>query len=243
MFERLQAEFQPILTGFMSSAAMRHLADGRLTVEEYKSFLTQVFYYAREDPQLQALATVYFRGRQRDFVKTFFSHASSEIGHEQLALNDLATLGADTYQTPYRNPLPATKALTAFAFHQIYDGNPLGYLGYLYFLEFVPTQAGPTIEQSLLKAGVPASATTFLRDHIEIDVAHNRLMVRYADSLLKSDADIDAVIYAMKATAYYYGGMIGEAIKDAHAQMDTGWNWAELKADNLTPQSLKSRAA
>ena len=222
---------------------MRHVAAGLLTIDEYKSFLTQVYFYAREDPQLQALATVYFRGRQRDLVKTFYSHASSEIGHEQLALNDLATLGADTAMTPYRNPLPATTALTAFAFHQIYNGNPLGYLGYLYFLEFVPTQAGPAIAQSILGAGVPEGTTTFLRDHIEIDVAHNRLMTRYADTLLKSEADLGAVVYAMKTTGYLYAAMIGEALADAAAPMDTGWNWAELNADGLTPQSLKSRAA
>jgi hypothetical protein len=243
MFERLQSEFQPVLHRFMNSSAMRHLANGLLTIEEYKSFLTQVYFYAREDPQLQALATVYFRGRQRDFVKAFYSHASSEIGHEQLALNDLQTLGADVSATPYRNALPATTALTGFAFHQIYNGNPLGYLGYLYFLEFVPTQAGPTIAQSLSNAGVPEAATTFLRDHIEIDVAHNRLMTRYADSMLKSDADIEAVVYAMKTTGYLYAAMIGEAIADVAAPMDTGWNWAELSADGLTPRSVQSRAA
>ena len=65
MFERLQSEFQPVLERFLASPAMRHVAAGLLTIDEYKSFLTQVYFYAREDPQLQALATVYFRGRQR----------------------------------------------------------------------------------------------------------------------------------------------------------------------------------
>ena len=222
---------------------MQHVASGNLTIEEYRSYLRQVYFYVRENPQLQALATAYFRGRQRDLVKGFYQHAISEVGHEQLALNDYVTLGGDDSATPYQNPLPATSALTAFAFYQIYNLNPLGYLGYLFFLEFVPTQSGDAIAEHLVAIGVPETAMTFLRDHIEIDQGHNRLMERYASALLKTEADIDSVEYAMKTTGHLYSQMIGSAFIDAHSTVDTGWNWEELNADQKTPADLKPKLA
>ncbi len=245
MFEKLERRFKPILAAFMESPSMRHLAEGKMTMEEYGSYLKQVAYCVRENPQLQALATVYFRGRQRDAIKGFYQHAASEIGHDQLALNDYIDIGGDATLVPYKNPLPATTALTSFAFYQIHNLNTLGYLGYLYFLEFMPTMAGPVIAEQLAAINVPQSATTFLRDHIEIDQAHNRLMKHYADSLLKTEADIDAVEYAMKTTSYLYSAMIDEAIKDVHTPYETGWNWEELNADGLQPSDLlaKTRVA
>ncbi len=230
----LSARFDTVLQDFFGTEPMAHVASGKMQREEYRSFLKQVYYYVRENPQLQALATVYFRGRQRDLVRPFYQHAVSEVGHEQLALNDFVELGGDATDVPYRNPLPATSALTAFAFYQIYNRNPLGYLGYLYFLEYIPTRSGGAIAGHLENIGVPQSAMTFLRDHMEIDIAHNRLMDRYVESLLKTEADFDSVVYAMQTTAHLYVQMVGASIKDAHAEMDTGWNWEELHADGKT---------
>ncbi len=243
MLTELKQRFEPVLGEFLKSEPMTHLASGKLTIEEYRSILKQVYYYVRENPQLQALATVYFRGRQRDLVKSFYQHATSEIGHENLALNDYTTLGGDGSNVPYKNPLPATSALTAYAFYQIYNLNPLGYIGYLFFLEFVPTQAGGAISEQLRAIGVKDNALTFLRDHIEIDQAHNRLMAQYAERLLQGPADLDSVEYAMKTTCHLYEQMMASAIKDAHAQVDTGWNWEELNADNAAPPERASEVA
>lgn len=241
MFEELQRRFETVLAEFLSTPAMAHVGGGRLTTDEYRSFMKQTYYYVRENPQLQALATVYFRGRQRDMIKHFYQHATSEIGHEQLALNDYTTLGGDPTDVPYKNPLPATTALTSFAFHQIYNGDTLGYLGYLYFLEFLPTISGGAISGQLLTAGIPEGALTFLRDHIEIDQSHNRLMERYANSMVRTDADADCIEYAMKTTSYLYSKMIEASIADATLAMDTGWNWEELRADGKFPQDVRSK--
>jgi pyrroloquinoline quinone (PQQ) biosynthesis protein C len=220
---------------------MRALRDGRMTVEEYRSILRQIFHHTRENPQLQALATVYFRGRQRDLVRSFYAHAASEIGHDQLALNDFVTLGGDGSMVPYENPLPATTALLAYGFYQIYNLNPIGYLGYLLFLEFTPTQAGGAMMQQLARNGVPPNAMTFLKDHTEIDVGHNRLMEKYIGGLVKSERDLDCIDYAMKTTGHLYAGMLAQAMDDARQNVDRGWNWEELAADDVTPTAGRLR--
>ena len=54
-------------------------------------------------PEIQALCTAWFRGSDRELVKPFLQHAMSEIGHDQLALDDLRSLGFDTEVIPREN--------------------------------------------------------------------------------------------------------------------------------------------
>ncbi len=239
MFSDLKQRFEPVLAEFMQSKSMISLARGELTPDEYRSVAKQIFHHTRENPQLQALATVYFRGRDRDMIKMFYNHATSEIGHDQLALNDYETLGGDPAMVPYENPLPATSAMLAYGFYQIYNQNPIGYLGYLFFLEFSGTGAGEGIMNALRNVGVADNAMTFLRDHTVIDVGHNRLMEKYAEQMIKSEADLDAVTYNMKTSAFLYAQMIDAAVADAHSSAFVGWNWEELNADGVTPPAHK----
>lgn len=235
MFDQLAARFQPTLETFLCSAPMRRLSSGDLTLAHYRCIMREIFHHTRENPQLQALATVYFRGRQRDLVRSFFVHAASEVGHDQLALNDFVTVGGDASNVPYQNPLPATTALLAYGFYQIYNQNPLGYLGYLYFLEFMPTKSGDGMIKLLEEIGVPRTAMSFLKDHTEIDIGHNKMMQKYVEGLVSSEEDVDVIDYAMKTTGYLYAEMLAQAISDAESPLATGWNWEEIKADERGP--------
>lgn len=242
MMNELLNRFEPILSGFSASWPIRRMMSGELTIPEYRAMCREVFHHTRENPQLQALATVYFRGRQRDAVRMFYKHAASEIGHDQLALNDFATLGGDASAVPYENPLPATSALLAYGFYQIYNLSPVGYLGYLFFLEFTPTRSGAGMMDALARIGVPRGAMTFLKDHTEIDVGHNKMMELYVDRLVRSGQDVDRIEYSMRTTGYLYERMLTEAIRSAAAEPARGWNWEELTADAVTPADFERKA-
>lgn len=226
--ERLKSEFYPVLQNFNNSPAMQRLLNGNITVKHYQSLMCQIFHQARENPQLQALSTVYFRGYQRNVIKDFYKHATSEIGHDQLALNDVDACGGDISQIPYENPLPYTIALTAFAFYQIYNSDPINYLGYLFFLEFMPTHGGKDYINALLKIGVPEEAMTFVKDHTTIDLGHNKLMERYVDQLITNDRQLSAVIYSMKVTAKLYAQLIQGAFDFIDFPEDYGLSSIEL---------------
>lgn len=230
-FEELGSAFRSVQQAVLRTPAMRRVQEGGIGIAHYASYLRQVFHHTRENPQIQALATVYFRGHQRTAIKRFFRHASAEIGHDQLALNDLRTLGFDVSRVPYENPLPETTALIAFPFHQIYNLNPIGYLGYLYFLEFLPTGSGAAIMSALERAGVPREAMTFLHDHTTIDVAHNRMMEGYAADLITTERDLRSAIYAMRVTGVLYARMIESAL--AHADAPYDWGLSPEECDDF----------
>lgn len=206
--ERIQKAFEACLSEFSDSPIVRRIVSGECSVEAYQGILTQIFFQTRENPQLQGFATMRFRGSERTQVGTFLAHARSEVGHDEMARQDLATLGCDVEDLPSGNPLPATSGLVSFAFQQALCERPAGYLGYLFFLEFTPTEAGQHYREGLLKAGIPAEAMTFLDEHIGIDPAHNRLMEVYLEELLLSDADVEHFIFSMKTTAKLYELML-----------------------------------
>lgn len=230
-------EFAVAMSRFAASPALRTLAEGRITLAHYKVVLREIYHYAKEDPQIQALATVYFRGDDRESVKMFLKHAIAEIGHDRMALADLEVLGEDTSLIPLTNPLPATMALTAFPFYQIQFANPIGYLGYLYFLEHMPTAAGAVYATALAAAGVPETAMGFLQEHMTVDVAHNKLMEEYLVRLVRTEADLAAVAYALHVTAELYAAMLASAIERADAPLATAVRYEEAyRVGNLRPR-------
>lgn len=221
-FRELQEAFVPVQAAFFRSSGIARVMQGRISSSHYASYLRQVFHHTRENPQIQALATVYFRGHQRAAIKRFFKHASSELGHDLLALEDLRELREDVDGLAEQNPLPETTALISFPFHQIYNLNPVGYLGYLFFLEFLPTGSGGTLMSALERAGVPRTAMRFLHDHATIDVGHNLMMESYAQSLLTTPRELASAIYAMRVTGVLYGRMIEAAFAQADEPVDFG---------------------
>lgn len=218
----LKNEFGRVLRAFEASPAMQTILKGNLTLDHYKSYLCQTYHYTKDNPQLQSLATVYFQGSDRKFVRMFYKHAISEIGHDELALNDLKALGVNIDKVRVENPLPSTVALNAFAFYQIYNRNPIGYLGYLFFLEFLPTSSGSRYMDLLEKAGVPREAMTFVAEHTNVDIYHNRMMEKYVAGLILTDSDLESVIYTLRGTGKLYSDMLQSAFEQAEHSEDWG---------------------
>ena len=242
--ERVRAAFETVLQGFLRSAPIERLLTGQVGLAHYKAFLRETYFYTREDPQVQAWSTAWFRGSSRVMVKPFLRHAMSEIGHDQLALNDLAALGADVSQVPQEYPLPATTAFIAFPFWAIQFRNPLSYLGYLYFLEAMPVANGGAVLDALTDLGVPPEAMTFIRDHTTIDVAHVRLMDGYLDTLVKDERDLSDIVYAIAATAKLYVSMLEAAFAAADegtapSSIDTG---EYFKPAGAAPSVVRGKA-
>jgi pyrroloquinoline quinone (PQQ) biosynthesis protein C len=235
----LRSEFVPVLRAFESSPAMQRILTGNLTANHYKSYLRQTYHYTKDNPQIQALATVHFHGADRKFVRMFYKHAISEIGHDELALNDLKTMGENIDQVRIENPLPATVALNAFVFYQIYNRNPIGYLGYLYFLEFLPTSSGAGYMNLLEMAGIPKSAMTFLLEHTNVDVYHNKLMEKYLEGLVITDSDLQSVIYAMRGTGKLYADMLQSAFEQADNPIDWGIDPLEAERYNAEQAGIQ----
>lgn len=72
---------------------------------------------------------------------------------------------------------------------------------------------------------------TFIGEHVEADVGHNRLMAEYIEHLLVTERDMEDVIYAMRVTANLYAKVFEAAFRsvDEGEAYSYGVNRAELE--------------
>jgi hypothetical protein len=82
----------------------------------------------------------------------------------------------------------------------------------------------------LRSVGVPENAFTFLKNHVTIDVGHNKAMERYCESLILDRSDLDSVTYALRVTSHLYTKMIEAAVSFVDVPFDLGLNSEECKA-------------
>ena len=216
--EKIKASWQEEMQRVDTLPWFQRLNGGELNLKHYISFLRETYFNARENPQLQAYATAYFTGTQRKLVKKFYQHAISEIGHDQLALDDMAALGVDVTNVPNERPLATTIGFTAYGFYQVQFLNVLGYLGYLFHLEFMPTQNGDRYMKRLSSLGVPTTAMTFLEEHTKVDIAHNKLMEGYVEQLVTTDEAIEEVCWAARTACILHSHMVCGALEAAEGR-------------------------
>ncbi len=225
---------------FNAMTGMQRLLTGDFTVAHYQSLLREIYFYARESPPFFAAIQVHLRGAQREYIKKMLQHASSETGHDQLALADLRALGVNTENIPNERPLPATSAMIGFSFYLIQYLNPISYLGFVFHLEYLPTHFGQQYAQGFVRAGVPMNAMSFLLEHNEADVGHNLLMADYVENLLLNQRDVDDTIYAMQVTAVLFANLVEAAFRrvDEGETRDYGINQAEACAHRGKSQEM-----
>ncbi len=196
---------------------MTRLQSGDFQINHYKGFLLETYHHAGLNPQIQAFATLYFKDNPRDMIGMFYRHAISEIGHDLLALNDLKSLGENTEKLQHTRPLPSTAAFNAFALMQIQLGTPVSYLGYLFHLEFLPTQQGRVHIDRLKSLGIPDSALTFLEEHATVDIGHNKLMDRYIEHFVTDEKTFEDVAYATRCSCHLHYNMLAGAFENGAA--------------------------
>jgi 3-oxoacyl-[acyl-carrier-protein] synthase-3 len=228
VFEQMEAIARNALTDQKSSSGFRKIFDGSLTLSEYKSILKQTYFYTRETPQIGAQLTGRLKGTRRDAIRDLLTHALSEVGHHELARRDLERCGENVEMLPYELPLPSTAAFMSYPFYVINNRNPVGLLGIMFFMEYLPTSAGPGLMDRLSKAGVPKDATSFLAEHAVTDISHLKLMERNFEHLILCESDSDAVAYNIVVTAKLYANLLEEAVSAAESSNHTWVDSEEL---------------
>jgi pyrroloquinoline quinone (PQQ) biosynthesis protein C len=178
------------------------------TQEHYVGFLRETYHNASMNPRLGSLFHAHLDGGSPALEARFLKHNASEVGHNLLALADLAAMGEDAEAVRLSRPLPQTEALAAFAAFQIQFRNPLAYLGYLYHLEAIAVTLGEGALANLAKAEIPRGAFSFLKEHAEADQAHLQLNRQYIEGFVRNEGDLEAVLYGVRGACTLYGLML-----------------------------------
>ncbi len=206
-FDIILKTWKEQLVAYQQQPHMTPLQKMDVSLGQYRSYLVETFFNTRENPFSQVISATKLGRDQHDLFKKYVSHALAEVKHDLLALSDFFTLGGSMEDVKKLKPLPATQDLINLTYKLAEKNTPLYYLGYLFHVEFMPTQNGKAYIEILKSKGLPPESYTFLQEHVEVDVQHNKMMRLYIDKLVLNDQEMQK----------FYEGM--NAGMDAHFRM------------------------
>jgi pyrroloquinoline quinone (PQQ) biosynthesis protein C len=226
--------FARMLQGEFLSA----LQNGSFTLGYYRGFLRETFHNASANPKMGSLFHAHLHSRLPALESRFVKHNAQEIGHNELAIADLRLLGADTAAIRQERPLAATEAMAGFIAYQIQHRNPLAYLGYIYHLEAIAVELGTSSVGELTRIGVPAGATSFLKEHSEADPVHMEWNRQYIDAFAVTEDDLEGVLYGLRATCELHGAMFQAVVDRARSESD--WQAAPAAVPAAAKRTAKA---
>jgi pyrroloquinoline quinone (PQQ) biosynthesis protein C len=204
-----------------SSRFVRTIQQGEITRALYALYLLETYHYTRHNARNQALVGVRCPEDERQYQRFCFEHAAEEVGHEQMALHDVISLGFKDVSFTIPEPLPATVTLTGYLYWISYQGNPLQRLGYSYWAESCYEYVRPLMGKVRETLGLAASQMTFFVAHAEIDAEHSRLVNEMLSRRCKTAEDWHAVGEVMETSLRLTGRMMDEVVEE-YARLCSG---------------------
>lgn len=214
--EIILAEWERCFEALRQGEFFRKLAARSLTIDHYKAFLREEFHNTTVNPKIMAIFFSRLDSPDYGTAAKLLKHAAMETGHNEMALNDLAALGEDVEAVRKARALPATEALAAFVIHEMERRNPLAFLGYLYHMEAISERLAGGSSDLFGSMGIPESALSFLREHAEADLVHVKWNREYLRTFIRSDGELEAVLYGIKGSVLLHGLMF-QGIMDSVA--------------------------
>lgn len=205
--ERVEAEWARCYAVLAQGEFYQRLAQGHLTLDHYAAFLAEEYHNTTLNPKTMALFIARLGIDYHRCAAMLLKHAAHEMGHNEMALSDLKVLGRDADAVRKGRALPATEALAAFVVFETEHRNPLTFLGYLYHMEAISLKLAGGGSDILARMGIPESALTFLREHADADVGHMKMNDQYLEAFIRSEEDLDAVLYGIRTSCMLHGLM------------------------------------
>lgn len=175
----------------------------------YANWLAQTYYYVAHTTTLVCLVAAKFGAKNRDGHYHALHHLTDERGHDQMALQDLESLGFTLHDFP---ELPETALFYQNQYYMIQHEGAFAHLGYSLCLEGLASIHGPELNRRAQKAH-GKKACLFLDTHATLDQDHYR---EGASELHKlSEADAQSVVKNLEQSAWLYGLMLERCARDA----------------------------
>lgn len=192
---------------FLSIPILNEAGRGRITVDEYRAFLTEAYHHVRHTVPLLMACGARLPARLEWLRTALGEYIEEEMGHQEWILDDIQAAGGEREAVVHGSPAPATELMVAYAYDTIARRNPVGFFGMVLVLEgssvALATHAAGAIERSL---GLPRAAFSYLLSHGDLDQSH----IGFYESLMNrlSDAgDQAAVIHGARQFYRLYGAI------------------------------------
>lgn len=204
-----------------TNALLTTVQRGEVTKKLYAIYMLQTYHYTLHNSRNQALVGVRAIEENGQYLKYCFEHASEEVGHEQMAIKDVVSLGISREHLEIPDPLPETEIFIAYVYWISATGNPVRRLGYSFWAESAYDFVNPLIEKAREMLGLKKSQMTFLVSHAMIDEDHAKDVMEMLRKVCRTEKDWEDVERVMETTLSLAGNMF-EAIYREHQQLVEG---------------------
>lgn len=209
-YQTLLNETEAERQALMSLPLIVQGAQGNISLNTYKAFLTQAYHHVKHTTPLLMACGGRLSGEYEWLHTAIGEYIEEEMGHQEWVLNDIEACGGD--KEAVRNSATeadaachATEVMVAYAYDMIYRVNPLGFFGMVLVLEgtstAVATQAGEKIMQALT---LPKKAFSYLFSYGSLDISHVSFYESLMNQVTKPE-DQQMIIYAAKRFYRLYG--------------------------------------
>lgn len=223
-FAHMESRSSQIWEGILSSSRfVRAINEGRATQAMYAIYMIETYHYTSHNSRNQVLV-----GIRPDcstiYTKFCYEHAAEEVGHEKMALHDVASLGLPALKEEgayLPEPLLDTECLISYLYWISITGNPLQRLGYSYWAESCYSHINPILEKLRDSLQLKASQLTFFIAHSDIDAEHFEGVKDIIRRTCKNEQDLTAISRVMENSLQLTGRML-EAVYDEYELLLAG---------------------
>lgn len=203
-----------------------HVATHGFDCDLYRDLMVQVFHYTRFNSVNQAFCSVRATPEQRALLRFMYRHADEELGHEQMVVHDLRSVGlisrrddlADLAAFPR---LPATEALIGYVAGVAMTEGAVARLGYSYWAEDVYAHLAPLLGAAVSSLGLTERQMTFFTAHSDIDAGHSAEVRRIIAKVATTAADREAIYRVADTTLWLTHQLMDQAFAAWHATHDS----------------------
>ena len=180
---------------------------GQIKINQYLAFLKEAYHHVKHTV---SLLTACKNQTSYDYpwLKEALTHyIEDEMGHEEWILNDIKSAGGKSEDVRHSEPSIFTELMVADAYYQIYQKNPIGFLGMVFVLEgtsiAIATNAAEEMQKSLQLSN---EAFTYLTSHGSLDLTHVEFFKSLVNQFTKEE-DKKIMIECAKKFYFLYGNI------------------------------------
>ncbi|MDH1620504.1 iron-containing redox enzyme family protein [Pseudomonas chengduensis] len=175
--------------------------------ELYIRAMIEVYHYTKNNAINQAAATFNEDHKRVGLLRFAMKHALEELGHENMVVSDLASIGIDdsVFDNP---PLPATEALNGYLYSLAIRGGVIPRLGYSFWAEDSYEHLAPLLDVCQNQLKLTDKQLTFFIAHSVIDAKHADDVNKAIERWVSTDQDKQAVKQVARTTLYLTGQIL-----------------------------------
>ncbi len=203
----VDAEWDRIKAGRFYQRASRNFERGL-----YIGMLIEIYHYTRHNSINQAVAAFATSPQSAGLLRFAYKHALEELGHENMVVRDLASIGIGESEILATSPGAATEALNGYLYSVALRQGALARLGYSFWAERAYEHIQPILESARRCLGLSDESMTFFVAHAQIDQRHAVEVQEGIGRWIRNEQDLEAVRKVATTTLYLTGKIMEEVL-------------------------------